>query len=105
MQNGVVFAQSDNFEGGPSSAFLHSHKVQDSANGDQSDASPSKALFIGAIKHTGEPVARISAQSLVEKLALASLLRLALARIEEDLGAAIPLAKVQDQASSIRRAA
>ena len=105
MHKGAIFTQSDYFGSSPSSAFLHSCEVNGSVNSDQSLAKPSKTLFIGAIKDTGEPLARISAQTLLEKLALASLLRIALSQLEAQLVAAIPLATVQDQASNIRRAA
>ena len=102
---GAVFTQSDCFAGSPSSALFQGCGVKDSLDADQLEVKPSKTLFIGAIKHTGEPLARISAQTPVEKMALASLLRIVLSQIEAELQAAIPLATAQDQASNIRRAA
>jgi hypothetical protein len=105
MHKGAIFTKSDYFGGSPSSAFLHSCEANGSVNSDQSVAKPSKTLFIGAIKDNGEALARISAQTPVEKLALASLLRIVLSQLEVQLGAAIPLESVQDQASNIRRAA
>jgi hypothetical protein len=105
MDKGSIVTQSAYFGGSPSSAFLHSCQVDGSVHSHQSEVKPCKTLFIGAIKDTGEPLARISAQTLVEKMALASLLRVVLSQLEAQFAAAIPLATVQDQASNIRRAA
>jgi hypothetical protein len=105
MHKGTIVTQSDYFGGSPSSAFLHSCQADGSVHSHHSEVKPSKTLFIGAIKETGEPLARISAQTLVEKMALASLLRVVLSQLEAQFAAAIPLATAQDQVSSIRRAA
>ncbi len=67
--------------------------------------SPHKALFIAAMKHSGEPLARISAETLGDKMVLVSLLRSVLPQLEEELRAAIPLVTAQDQVSNICKAA
>lgn len=105
MHKGTIVSQSDYFGGSPSSAFLHSCQVDGSVHSHQPEIKPSKTLFIAAIKDTGEPLARISAETLVERMALASLLRVALSKLEAQFAPAIPLVTVQDQASNICRAA
>lgn len=105
MHKTTVFTQSDHFEGSQSSDFLHNREGNDSSNGNHSGISNNKAHFIGVIKHTGEPLARIFAQTFTDKMALYSLIRSALFQLEEELKAGIPLVTVQDQVSNIRKAA
>jgi len=72
---------------------------------DQPDAATTRVLFVAAMKSTSEFVIQLSTLTAVERMALATLLRAAVSRLEAEAMTVVCPQTVQDHVSSIRRAA